>query len=73
MERASGIGSAETAKSDRCVWAGGGQVVSVGKRPVGGAWKFLFLGFWTGFLEMKSLEKLDSLTLWVGMLQTCRH
>lgn len=44
MERASGIGSAETANSERCVWAGGGQVVSVGKGPVGGTWKFLFLG-----------------------------
>lgn len=25
VERASGIGSAETANSDRCLWAGGGQ------------------------------------------------
>lgn len=27
VERASGIGSAETANLDRCPWAGGGQVV----------------------------------------------
>lgn len=36
VERASGISSAETANSDRCLWAGGGQVVSVGKGSVGG-------------------------------------
>lgn len=29
VERASGIGSAETANSDRRLWAGGGQVASV--------------------------------------------
>lgn len=29
-------GSAETANSDRCLWAGGGQVMSVGTGSVGG-------------------------------------
>lgn len=50
VERASGIGSAETANPDRCLWAGGGQVVSVGGEgfsgrgpPPCGARKFPFL------------------------------
>lgn len=36
VERAPGTSSAETANPDRCLWAGGGQVVSVGKGSVTG-------------------------------------
>lgn len=68
VERASGMGSAETANPDRCLWAGGGQVVSVGGEGFSGRGpprvepgSSHSLGHWLGW-EVESQEKLESLT-----------